>query len=84
MSNDEQWLEDVHRWYYGGTAPEQVARAMLAKDAPLRSAFERRLREDPEFAKSPQARLDYFYRRHSAYDTRYLLYPVMRIDTPLR
>jgi Ni/Co efflux regulator RcnB len=22
MSNDEQWLEDVHRWYYGGTAPE--------------------------------------------------------------
>jgi len=22
MSNDEAWMEDVHRWYYGGTAPE--------------------------------------------------------------
>ena len=22
MSNDEQWLEDVHRWYYGGTPPD--------------------------------------------------------------
>jgi len=21
MSNDAQWVEDVHRWYYGGTAP---------------------------------------------------------------
>ncbi len=21
MSNDAQWMEDVHRWYYGGTAP---------------------------------------------------------------
>ena len=22
MSNDEARIEDVHRWYYGGTAPE--------------------------------------------------------------
>ena len=21
MSNDAQWREDVHRWYYGGTPP---------------------------------------------------------------
>jgi hypothetical protein len=21
MSNDAEWVEDVHRWYYGDTAP---------------------------------------------------------------
>ena len=60
---------------------EEVAREMLAKDPALRAEFERRLQQDPEFAKSPQARLDFFYRRHSAYDTRLNLYPVLRTDS---
>ena len=60
---------------------EEVAREMLAKDPALKAEFERRLKEDPEFAKSPQARLDFFYRRHSAYDTRLNVYPVLRTDS---
>lgn len=57
---------------------------MLAKDPALKAAFERRLREDPAFAKSPEARLDFFYRRHDSYDTRYRLYPVLRLDAEPR
>ncbi|KRG42797.1 peptidase M14 [Stenotrophomonas pictorum JCM 9942] len=59
---------------------EQVARQMLDADPELRSEFERRLRDEPAFAADPAARLDFFYRRHSAWDERYQLYPVMRSD----
>lgn len=60
---------------------EEVAREMLAKDPAVKAEFERRLQQDPAFAKSPQARLDFFYRRHSAYDTQLNLYPVLRTDS---
>ena len=67
--------------YMEGYVAEEVAREMLARDPALKAAFERRLKEDPEFAKSPAARLDFFYRRHSAYDARLNLYPVLRTDS---
>lgn len=60
---------------------EQVARQMLSADPALREEFARRLREEPAFAADPAARLDFFYRRHSAWDERYQLYPVMRSDS---
>ncbi len=60
---------------------EAQAEAMLAADPALRDAFERRLREDPDFAKSPRQRLDFFYRRHPAYDRDTLRYPVVRVDS---
>ncbi len=60
---------------------EEVARDMLAKDPALKAQFERRLKEDPAFATSPAARLEFFYRLHTSWDERYNLYPVMRIDT---
>jgi len=59
---------------------EDVAREMLAKDPALKARFEQRVAEDAAFAKSPQARLDFFYRLHSSWDERYNLYPVMRTD----
>ena len=40
--------------------------------------------EDPKFAADPQARLEFFYRLHSAWDERYGLYPVMRTGEALR
>lgn len=58
---------------------EEVAREML-EDPKVKADFERRLKEDAEFAKSPQARLEYFARRHSSWDSRYQLYPVLRTD----
>jgi len=59
---------------------EEQAEQMLAADPALRAAFEKRLREDADFAASPRQRLEYFYRRHSAWDDRHGLYPVLRLD----
>jgi hypothetical protein len=59
---------------------EEEAEKMLAADPALRTEFEKRLREDAAFAKSPQQRLEFFYRRHSAWDDRYGMYPVLRVD----
>jgi hypothetical protein len=56
---------------------EPLAERMLARDEKLRAEFERAL-EDQELAKSPGARLAWFYRRSPWYDERYLLYPIGR------
>jgi Zinc carboxypeptidase len=58
---------------------EEVARAILAKDPKAAAAFNRKLAEDPEFAASPQARFDFFYRLSPAWDERLNLYPVYRV-----
>lgn len=62
---------------------ETVAEQMLAKDATLRGEFLRKLREEPAFARDPQARLNFFYRRHASFDSRQDLYPVLRLNRPL-
>jgi hypothetical protein len=59
---------------------EGVAREMLARDPALRERFEHRIKDDPKFAADPQARLEFFYRLHTAWDECYGLYPVMRTD----
>ena len=59
---------------------EQVAKEMLASHPDVAQAFRERLASDPEFAKNPEARLDFFYRRHPAWDERFNLYPVLRIQ----
>lgn len=60
---------------------EDVARDMLARDPALKAAFEQKLKDDPKFAADPAARLAFFYRRHSAWDERFGLYPVLRVDS---
>ncbi len=60
---------------------EEVARDMLAKDAALAAEFQRKLKDEPDFAKNPQARLEFLARRHSSWDASYGLYPVMRVDS---
>ena len=52
--------------------------APLRRKMTLKEDFERRLREDADFAASPDARLEFFYRRHPSWDERYGLYPVYR------
>jgi hypothetical protein len=58
---------------------EDVAREQLAADAALAEEFRRKIAEDPEFAKDKKARLEFFHRRHSSWDERYNLYPIMRV-----
>ena len=67
--------------YMEAYVAEDAAAEMLAKDPALKAAFDKRLAEDPEFATSPSARLDFFYRRHPAFDERFNLYPVYRTAT---
>ncbi|HEY5757453.1 MAG TPA: M14 family metallopeptidase [Steroidobacter sp.] len=69
--------------YMEAYVTEEVAEQMLKKDPAVRREFERRL-EDPKFAADPNARLDFFYRRHSAWDERYNLYPVFRVASEPR
>ncbi|MDH7452442.1 M14 family metallopeptidase [Luteimonas composti] len=66
--------------YMEAYVAEAVAREMLAADPALKAEFERRLRDDQAFADSPDARLEFFYRRHPSWDERLDLYPVMRVD----
>jgi hypothetical protein len=61
---------------------EAVAREILAKDPKAAAAFNQKLATDPEFAASPQARLDFFYRLSPSWDERLNLYPVYRVATP--
>ncbi len=58
---------------------EKLAREMLAKDPALQQEFDRKLL-DPAFAKSPQARLRFFYERSPYYlNQKVGVYPVGRI-----
>ncbi|MFZ6657165.1 M14 family metallopeptidase [Undibacterium sp. TJN19] len=66
--------------YMEAYVAEDVARQQLANDPQLKAAFEKKIAEDSDFAKSPSARLDFFAQRHSSWDNRYQVYPVMRVD----
>lgn len=59
---------------------EQVGKEMLERDPELAKEFFDRIKTDPEFAKDPSARLNFFYQRHSSWDERKNLYPVMRFN----
>ncbi|WP_211466807.1 M14 family metallopeptidase [Collimonas silvisoli] len=64
--------------YMEAYVAEDVARQQLAADPALAAEFRQKLADDPEFAKDPAARLEFFARRHSSWDQRFNLYPVMR------
>jgi len=68
--------------YMEAYVAEDVARAMLAADPALAADFRKKVAEDAEFAKSPAARLEFFHRRHSSWDERLNLYPVVRTASP--
>jgi hypothetical protein len=60
---------------------EDIAREMMARDPAVAREFRERLANDPEFAKDPEARLEFFFQRHPSYDERLNLYPVFRIQS---
>ena len=62
--------------YMESYVTEEVAAEML-KNPAIAAEFRKRL-EEPRFAESQAARLDFFYRRHPSYDERLNLYPVYR------
>jgi hypothetical protein len=70
--------------YMEAYVAEAVAEEMLKSDPAIKKEFEERLASDSAFANSPAARLDFFYRKHSAWDEQYMLYPVYRSEVEIR
>jgi hypothetical protein len=69
--------------YGEGYVIEKLAREMLAKDPNLQKEFDERLK-DPNFAKNPRTRLNFFYERSPYYlNQKVGIYPVGRITSPL-
>lgn len=66
--------------YMESYVAEEAAEEMLRADPALRQEFDQALASDAEFAKDPRRRLDFFYRRHPAWDDRKDEYPVVRVD----
>jgi len=65
--------------YMENYVAEEVARQMLATRPEIAAEFRERLAKDPQFAKDPAARLEFFYRRHPSWDERLNVYPVTRV-----
>ena len=60
---------------------ERLAREMLARDPNLQREFEAKLAAEPAFAKSADARLDFFYERSPWFAAQRVgVYPVVRLD----
>jgi len=59
---------------------ESIAREMLERDPQLREEFTTRVASDSAFAKSPWARINFFYQRSPYWDDSIGLYPVARVD----
>lgn len=60
---------------------EKLARDMMAKDPSLQAQFEQKVREDEKFAKSPGARLQWFFERSPWYSAQAVgAYPVVKLD----
>lgn len=66
--------------YVEAYVAEQYGRELVAKDPALRAEFLKRLDTDPEFARDPKARFDFFYKRQPSWDSSFNLYPVYRVD----
>lgn len=60
---------------------EQEARRQLAADPALAKTFADKLANDPAFADSPSARLEFFARRHPSWDDAFNLYPVLHVES---
>jgi hypothetical protein len=58
---------------------EAMAKDMLTKDAALKQEFESKLQSDTTFAKSPHARLNFFYQHSPYWDKQINVYPVARL-----
>ena len=70
--------------YMEAYVAEAVAKDMLQNNPAIRQEFMQRLATDAAFATSPEARLEFFYRRHPSWDERYNLYPLYRSDVEVR
>lgn len=65
--------------YMEAYVAEDIALAQL-QDPAVAQEFARKLANDPEFARNPRARIEFFTRNHSTYNPDTRLYPVLRVS----
>jgi hypothetical protein len=58
---------------------ETLARDMMSKNPDLKAEFDAKVRSDTAFARSPGARLNFFYQHSPYWDSQVKLYPVARL-----
>ncbi len=63
--------------YMESYVAHQVGLEML-KDPAIKKEFEKKL-EDKEFAKNPEERLQFFYKKHPSWDSKFNRYPVYKL-----
>ena len=63
--------------YMENYVAEDVATEML-KNPEIRREFESKLQADAEFAKDPEKRFEFFYRKHPSWDERFNRYPIFK------
>ena len=72
------WFEQKE--YIEPYVAEMMAQELLNQQPALAREFEHRLAHDEEFAKNPDARREFFLRRHASWDSCYCLYPIFRLE----
>ncbi|WDO11424.1 M14 family metallopeptidase [Flavobacterium sp. WW92] len=65
--------------YFSAYVFEDLAKQLLEKNPKLKSEFEKKKAEDPKFADSGEAQLDWIYRHSDYYEKSHMEYPVFRI-----
>lgn len=58
---------------------EKLAREMMQRDPKLKAEFEAKVRQDEQFRRDPEARLNFFYTRSPYYEPMRGHYPVVRL-----
>lgn len=66
--------------YFSDYVFEDIAAAILQKDPVLKARLEEKRRNDPEFAASASAQLDFVYRNSEWMEPEFMRYPVFRLE----
>ncbi|WP_162055192.1 M14 family zinc carboxypeptidase [Pontibacter pamirensis] len=69
----------MQKEYFSSYVFEDLAAEYLQKDPALRQRLEERKKQDPDFAKSARAQLDFVYRNTPHYEYTHNMYPVGRL-----
>ncbi|GAB3820049.1 M14 family zinc carboxypeptidase [Pontibacter rugosus] len=69
----------MQKEYFSSYVFEDLAAEYLKKDPELRRKLEERKKQDPDFAKSARAQLDFVYRNTPHYEYTHTMYPVGRL-----
>jgi len=72
-----------HKEYVEPYVAEIIAHELLNNDPALAAEFEQKLAQDAAFAADPDARREFFHRRHASWDSRLNLYPIVRVGTSI-